>query len=74
MVRLCGDARVAERYDRVVLHWHEGRGHVYLVDDGSAVYRYRVGVAPDTDWTPDRDIEDTLVRSAAQISPRAAAR
>jgi len=66
--------RVAERYDRVVLHWQEGRGHVYLVDDGSAVYRYRVGGAPNTDWAPDRNVEDTLVLSASQIPPRAAAR
>jgi hypothetical protein len=36
-------ARIAERYDRVVLHWRRGGEHVYLVDDGSNAYRHRTG-------------------------------
>ena len=37
-------ARVAELHDRIVLHWRRGDGHVYLVDDGSSVYRYSTGL------------------------------
>jgi len=66
--------RVAERYDRVVLHWYDGREHVYLVDDGSAVYGYRVGAAFDAERAPDLDVDDTPVLWAAQIPRRAAAR
>lgn len=41
-------ARIAEHYDRVVLHTVEAGTDVYLVDDGVTVYRYRVlqGVVP----------------------------
>ncbi len=38
-------ARIAEHYDRVVLHAAERGGDVYLVDDGVAVYRF---TAPST--------------------------
>lgn len=38
--------RLADRYDRVVLHTTEGSRDAYLVDDGVAVYRYRT--VPDT--------------------------
>ena len=52
-------ARVAELHDRIVLHWRRGDGHVYLVDDGSSVYRYSTGsVASQVAVT---DLEDTLV-------------
>lgn len=52
-------ARIAERYDRVIVHWRRGDEHVYLVDDGSTAYGYRTGgraaqVVPS-------DLEDTLV-------------
>lgn len=33
--------RVAERYERVILHEQRGREHSYLVDEGGTVYRYR---------------------------------
>jgi signal peptidase I len=66
--------RVAEHYDRVVLHWREGRGHVYQVDDGGSLYRYRVGIGLGSEWAAERgDEEDTLVLSPAKLPPRAAA-
>lgn len=34
-------ARIAQHYDRVILHTVDGQADVYLVDDGVAVYRYR---------------------------------
>jgi len=50
-------ARVAELHDRIVVHWRRGDGHVYLVDDGSTVYRYSTSpLAP-----VSTEIEDTLV-------------
>lgn len=52
-------ARIAELYDRVVLHWHRGESHVYLVDDGSTAYRYRTGPSAELAVAPD--LEDTLV-------------
>ena len=52
-------ARVAEFHDRIVVHWRRGDGHVYLVDDGSTVYRYSSGsTSPASVAT---DLEDTLV-------------
>ena len=39
--------RIAERYDRLVLHEEQGACHSFLVDDAGTVYRYDVGVAPD---------------------------
>jgi hypothetical protein len=53
-------ARVAEVHDRIVVHWRRGDGHVYLVDDGSTVYRY--STSPMAPGAVSRDIEDTLVR------------
>ena len=34
--------RIADAYERVILHLVENGDDVYLVDDGVAVYRYRV--------------------------------
>jgi signal peptidase I len=51
-------ARIAERYDRVIVHWRRGDEHVYLVDDGSIAYRYRTGRAAQVVAS---DLEDTLV-------------
>ncbi len=34
--------RLAEHYDRPVLHCVEGMSHLYVVDDGVAVYRFRL--------------------------------
>jgi len=66
--------RVAEHYDRVVLHWREGRKHVYQVDDGASVYRYRVGIGPEPEWAHETgDEEDTLALTPAKLPPRAAA-
>jgi hypothetical protein len=41
-------ARIAEHYDRVVLHAADHAGDVYVVDDGVTVYRLVVpaGAAP----------------------------
>jgi hypothetical protein len=33
--------RVADRYDRVILHCAGAQSDEYLVDDGVTVYRYR---------------------------------
>ncbi|MGH3137349.1 MAG: signal peptidase I [Gaiellaceae bacterium] len=66
--------RVAEHYDRVILHWRDGRGHVYQVDDGGSVYRYRVGIGLEPERAYEAgDEEDTLVLSRAKLPPRAAA-
>jgi hypothetical protein len=56
-------ARIAERYDRVVLHWRRGGDHVYLVDDGSNAYRYRTGSGAEE--VAVSDLEDTLVLGTA---------
>jgi hypothetical protein len=53
-------ARVAERYDRVVLHWRDGTAHVYLVEEGSTAFRYRSWVRPDEARVAVSDLEDTL--------------
>ena len=37
-------ARLAERYDRMVLHAEADGEHTYLIDDAGAWYRYRSGV------------------------------
>jgi signal peptidase I len=52
-------ARVAELHDRIVVHWRRGDGHVYLVDDGSTVYRY--STSPISPGPVTTEIEDTLV-------------
>jgi signal peptidase I len=39
--------RIAERYDRLVLHEEHWGGHSFLVDDAGVVYRYDVGAPPD---------------------------
>ncbi len=39
--------RIAERYDRLVLHEQHWGGHSFLVDDAGLVYRYDVGTPPD---------------------------
>jgi len=50
-------SKIADAYDRVILHVTEGGDDVYLVDDGIAVYRYRVqraaqpaGPLPSASW------------------------
>ena len=50
-------SRIADAYDRVILHVREGDDDVYLVDDGIAVYRYRAkrvarpaGPLPSATW------------------------
>jgi hypothetical protein len=66
--------RIAEHYDRIVLHWREGRRHVYQVNDGASVYRYRVGIGLEPEWTHEAgDEEDTLALARAKLPPRAAA-
>ena len=39
-------ARIADAYDRVILRVTEDGEDVFLVDDGIAVYRYRLQRAP----------------------------
>jgi hypothetical protein len=60
--------RIAEHYDRVVLHWRDGHGHAYQVDDGSTAYRYRVGIGIERDRPsgPDEG-SDTLVLAPTQV-------
>ncbi|MDH4339066.1 MAG: signal peptidase I [Thermoleophilia bacterium] len=66
--------RIAEHYDRIVLHWREGRKHVYQVDDGASVYRYCVGIGLEPESAHEiGDEEDTLALSPAKLPPRAAA-
>ena len=40
-------ARIAERYDRLILHESHAEGHSYLVEDAGVVFRYDVGTFDD---------------------------
>jgi signal peptidase I len=40
-------ARIAERYDRLILHETRPGGHSFLVDDAGVVYRFDVGAPPE---------------------------
>ena len=64
--------RLAEHHDRVVLHWREGRHHVYEVNDGGAVYRYRVGLAVERGPAEAGQEEVTLELSPTKLPQRAA--
>ncbi len=66
-------ALLAERLDRIVLHWREGRDHVYEVDDGGSVYRYRVSLGLERGPAFAGDEEDTAVLPSRELPPRAAA-
>lgn len=49
-------ARVAERYERFILHSETGGGHTFLVDDGATLYRYVTGGPLPADQEPaDRE-------------------
>lgn len=64
---------LAERYDRIVLHWRGGEIDTYLVDDGSVVYRFVQHLA--TASVRDPADEDTLVFAAGDpLSRRPPAR
>ena len=39
--------RVAERYERFILHSESGPEHNFLVDDGTTLYRFRTGKVVD---------------------------
>jgi signal peptidase I len=54
-------ARIAERYERLILHEENELGHSYRVEDDGVVYEYRVPAAA----TP------TVLPSGAQAAPRA---
>ena len=45
---------VADTYERLILHSHDGRSDVYVVDDGVAVYRYATNdaAAADRSFSP----------------------
>jgi len=45
-------ARVAERYERFILHSESGPEHNFLVDDGTTLYRYRTSDAVDPEPLP----------------------
>jgi hypothetical protein len=53
--------RIAERYDRLILHETRGGGHSFLVDDAGVVYRYDIGSPPE---------ETTDIRLDAALRPR----
>ena len=53
--------RVAERYDRLVLHETRAGGHSFLVDDAGVVYRYDIGSPPE---------EATEIRLDSALRPR----
>ena len=53
--------RVAERYDRVILHETRAGGHSFLVDDAGVVYRYDIGSPPE---------ETTEIRLDGALRPR----
>jgi signal peptidase I len=64
--------RLAEHHQRIVLHWREGRAHVYEVDDGGIVYRYRAGVGVEPGLGAAGEDDDTLVMASTKLPPRAA--
>jgi signal peptidase len=41
-----GLVRLAQRYERMILHERDGAAHAYLVEDDGVVYRYRTGPVP----------------------------
>lgn len=59
--------RIAERYDRLVLHEEYGGRHSYLVDDAGLVYRYDVG-ASTKDATTEIRFDDALRLRAGRMS------
>ena len=64
--------RLAEHHNRVVLHWREGREHVYEVDDRGSVYRYRVSLGVEPSSSHGGDEEDTAVLQTTTLPPRSA--
>jgi signal peptidase I len=71
-----GDAeslsRLAEHHDRIVLHWREGRDHVYEVDDRGTVFRYRLALGVEPSAPVAADDEDTAVLPPTKLPTRAA--
>jgi hypothetical protein len=64
--------RLAEHLDRIVLHWRDGRDHVYEVDDSGSVYRYRMSLGVEPGLVLAGDEEDTAVLSPSALPSRAA--
>jgi hypothetical protein len=64
--------RLAEHHDRIVLHWREGRDHVYEVDDRGCVYRYRLALGVQTGEAVAADDEDTAILPPTKLPSRAA--
>jgi len=64
-------SRLAEYLDRIVLHWRDGRDHVYEVNDVGCVYRYRVSMSiePATGLASE---QDTAVLPPTKLPSRAA--
>jgi hypothetical protein len=58
--------RIAERYDRLVLHEEHGGGHSFLVDDAGLVYRYDVGRSPDA--TTEIRLDEALRFRTGRVS------
>lgn len=58
--------RIAERYDRLVLHEEHGGRHSFLVDDAGLVYRYDVGATPDA--TTEIHFDEALRLRAGRMS------
>ena len=54
-----GGGKLVPLHDRIVIHWRRGDGHVYLVDDGSTVYRY--STSPMASAALSTEVEATLV-------------
>ncbi len=66
-------AQIAEHYDRIVLHWRDGNGHAYQVDDGTRIYRLRLVTGVERIRPEVDDDADTLVLAPTELPPRAAA-
>lgn len=64
--------RLADNLDRVVLHWRDGRDHVYEVDDAGSIYRYRVSIGIEPTVALAADDEDTAVLPPTKLPSRAA--
>lgn len=41
-------ARLAERYELLIMHWARSGVHTYVVQDGTTIFRYRTGASPST--------------------------
>jgi signal peptidase I len=62
-------ARIAERYERLILHEQRERAHAFLVEDGGLVYRY--DAQERTSWRLDRAQQTATTESGSPVGAAA---